>query len=196
MTLRCKNCQKEIELPPYTIKIGGRKHCSKACYAQSQIGSVGARKGQRATAETKQKLSISQKLRFSKASSPFKGRKHTTEARAKISAFHRGRFVGENSPHWKGGKGTERHRIMLSHRYQAWRSQVFLRDNYTCQICDEYAGYLHADHIKSWAKFPELRYEVNNGRTLCRACHYYITFKRKLPLGSKWGIVNMIKKEG
>jgi len=40
----------------------------------------------------------------------------------------------------------------------------------------------------SKAKYPDLRYDVNNGRTLCRACHYYITFKRKMPSTSRWGL--------
>jgi 5-methylcytosine-specific restriction endonuclease McrA len=30
---------------------------------------------------------------------------------------------------------------------------------------------LEADHIKPWAYFPSLRFELSNGRTLCRPCH-------------------------
>lgn len=64
---------------------------------------------------------------------------------------------------------------------------VLARDNFTCQFCDQYGGYLQVDHIKGWADYPELRFEMNNCRTLCMACHYYITFKRKLPQGVIWG---------
>ena len=32
-------------------------------------------------------------------------------------------------------------------------------------------GKLEAHHILSWSKFPELRYEVNNGITLCHFHH-------------------------
>ncbi len=52
-----------------------------------------------------------------------------------------------------------------------WREAIFERDNYTCQVCSIRGTYLEADHIKPWAYFPELRYELTNGRTLCRPCH-------------------------
>lgn len=59
---------------------------------------------------------------------------------------------------------------------KAWREAVFERDGYTCIWCGARNGlgknvYLEADHIKPWAYFPELRYELSNGRTLCRPCH-------------------------
>ena len=52
-----------------------------------------------------------------------------------------------------------------------WREAVFKRDNYTCQGCGEKGVYLNADHIKPFAYFPELRFELSNGRTLCVPCH-------------------------
>ena len=49
---------------------------------------------------------------------------------------------------------------------------VFRRDNFTCVLCNKSkSGQLEADHIKPWCDFPELRFDIDNGRTLCRDCH-------------------------
>jgi hypothetical protein len=51
-----------------------------------------------------------------------------------------------------------------------WRRLVFERDGYRCQECGK-AGGLHAHHLKEWAKHPELRFDVDNGVSLCPPCH-------------------------
>lgn len=61
--------------------------------------------------------------------------------------------------------------IRHSYEYRLWRQSVFLRDDFTCQWCGQRGGKLHADHIKSFALHPELRFERSNGRTLCVLCH-------------------------
>lgn len=58
-----------------------------------------------------------------------------------------------------------------SWRYRNWRKSVFDRDEYTCILCKQKWWYLHADHIKPFAHFKELRFDINNGRTLCVECH-------------------------
>ena len=57
-----------------------------------------------------------------------------------------------------------------SNQYKLWRMAVLRRDNFTCQNCGA-KGYLEAHHIKSWAKYPELRLSVGNGIALCKLCH-------------------------
>jgi len=66
---------------------------------------------------------------------------------------------------------------MSSFEYKLWRTAVFERDKYTCVWCG-HKGYVEADHIKPFALFPELRFAIDNGRTLCRPCHV-TTFKKK-----------------
>ena len=76
--------------------------------------------------------------------------------------------------HWnyRGYKNKDERDVLMSQdEYIQWRKKIFERDNYTCQHCGKRGCYLEADHIKSWLLYPELRYNLNNGRTLCRPCH-------------------------
>jgi 5-methylcytosine-specific restriction endonuclease McrA len=52
-----------------------------------------------------------------------------------------------------------------------WTKAVYKRDGFTCRECGQVGGRLNAHHVKSWAEFPDLRYELSNGVTLCEGCH-------------------------
>ena len=77
----------------------------------------------------------------------------------------------EAHPRWRCGgfDGSQRDRNTIE--YREWRQAVFDRDGYTCQMCGQRGGTLNAHHIKRWSKFPELRFAVDNGMTLCKQCH-------------------------
>ena len=55
---------------------------------------------------------------------------------------------------------------------ETWRESVLLRDGYRCVWCGS-GSELQADHIREKAIFPNLKYSVSNGRTLCKKCHRY-----------------------
>ena len=80
-------------------------------------------------------------------------------------------WTGKNNPMWKDGATPINQKIRTSKEYKLWRTAVFERDDYTCIWCGQVGGKLNADHIKSFALFPELRFAIDNGRTLCEACH-------------------------
>lgn len=83
-----------------------------------------------------------------------------------------GRWIGADSPNWKGGITPENRILRRNSQYQQWRVSVFKRDNYTCQNCgDSQGSNLVAHHVKPWAVYLELRYELDNGLTLCQDCH-------------------------
>jgi len=62
-------------------------------------------------------------------------------------------------------------RLRRNKKTDDWRNSVFKRDFYTCHDCGKRGGRLNAHHIKSWSKYPELRWDNNNGLTLCIECH-------------------------
>ena len=117
------------------------------------------------------------------------GKKHSQETLEKIKGtfFKKGQIPwnkgkpnfekrGEKCHLWKGGLTTINNQIRGSLEYRLWRTAVFERDNYTCIWCGARNGngksvILNADHIKPFALFPELRFAIDNGRTLCKPCH-------------------------
>jgi len=89
------------------------------------------------------------------------------EQRARMSK----RFSGAGSNFWQGGITADNERLRRGSQFRAWRRAVFQRDGYTCQQCGLIGGPLHPHHVKAWALFPELRFDVANGQTLCVDCH-------------------------
>lgn len=139
-----------------------------------------------------QKVAMSERMKRQYASGErvhhMLGKKFSEDSRKKMSESHKGQYVsaetrkklssirkGEKSHFWKGGVSqenrTERQNFMRTLEYKQWRKAIFERDNYTCQICEEVGGELNADHIRPYSLFPELRLDMENGRTLCVKCH-------------------------
>lgn len=79
--------------------------------------------------------------------------------------------IGSKSHKWLGGRASADTIQRGRKEYDNWRRSVFSRDDYTCVLCGKKGGRLCADHIKPWCLYPALRYETNNGRTLCFECH-------------------------
>jgi len=98
------------------------------------------------------------------------GSLYSDEQLKRFSDSHKGK-IGEKSSHWKGGITPENHLIRTSIEYSLWRQAVFARDNWTCQKCKVRGVTLHSHHIKSFARFPELRFAIDNGITFCKGCH-------------------------
>jgi len=85
--------------------------------------------------------------------------------------------VGENAQNWQGGLTPENERARRNQTYDLWRLSVYEKDNFKCTNCNKTGVQLHAHHLKSFAKNKELRYDINNGVTLCRECHIKIHTK-------------------
>jgi len=129
--------------------------CPKITDEQRQRGNL-KRVGAKRTSEARKKMSIAHL-----------GKRASVETRKKQSLSHR----GERTWSWRGGISPLNKIIRHSVEYRLWRENVFKRDNYTCTICGQRGCRLQADHIKPFSFFPELRFSIENGRTLCEECH-------------------------
>lgn len=79
--------------------------------------------------------------------------------------------------------GSDRWAKYQTPEYKQWRAAVLKRDGYKCIIClrgKPAVKILQADHIFSWSKYPDKRFDVDNGRTLCVYHH-----KRTLNYGRR-----------
>lgn len=106
-----------------------------------------------------------------KSSISHKGKKLTIETRLKQSKIHKQRVQNGLHNFYIDGRTSKNQNLRKSMEYKVWRTLVFQRDGWTCQTCGLLGGRLNAHHIRQWSKFPELRFEVNNGVTLCEECH-------------------------
>lgn len=57
-----------------------------------------------------------------------------------------------------------------SYTYKKWKENVLERDNYTCQKCGTQSN-LVVHHIIPFSQNKNLRFDTNNGITLCKECH-------------------------
>ena len=136
-----------------------------------------ANTGRKQSEETKKKLSEIKKknppnywLGKKRPSPSDKTKKKMSDSHKRIGTKPPVR-LGQDNNFWKGGITPENHKIRWSAKMIHWRKDVFERDGYACQICQNVGGKLNAHHIKSFANHPELRFITNNGITLCEECH-------------------------
>lgn len=141
----CQQCGTLFSVIP-SRKVAS-KFCSRPCYWAHG-----------ASPETKEKLSKAKKenpVRY------WSGKK-------------RPEIGGENSYNWISDRTSLKVDRLQAYdvRYRVWMKSVKDRDGWKCKISNgDCAGRLEAHHILSWRDNPELRYEVNNGITLCALHH-------------------------
>jgi len=100
-----------------------------------------------------------------------RGKIFSKESRKKMSESHKGiptwnqggvpnpKLRGSNNPNWKGGTTPLAEQIRKYYKYRQWVSDVFTRDDFTCQECRQRGGYLNVHHIKSFSSIIQY-YEI------------------------------------
>ena len=171
---------------------------SKRKISKALKGRISPKKGIKLSKEVRLKMREAS-LKDGRIPPSFKGKKHSKLSKQKMSKVHKGRKDteettkhriasvrrGKDCHFWKGGITPLRILIKQNYRYKKWRSLIFKRDNFICQICGQLGGRLNADHIKSFSLSIEHNniktlkeafqckdlWDINNGRTLCEDCH-------------------------
>lgn len=194
----CENCGCTFNRYPSQCddKHNAGKFCTKKCADLFKVGKPNGRKGEPGH------IAWNKGIKIDRSKYPNMGHliKHTEESKQKCGianigkvAWNRGLtkensdrvYSGERHHNWKGGISTKRSLLRQRRTYIIWREAVFARDDWTCQECGTRGCSLEADHIKPWSLYPELRYSIDNGRTLCVNCHRntdtwgYRVFQRK-----------------
>ncbi len=144
--------------------IGRHKFCSVPCLNKWKIGKRTSTKTEFRKGNPAPKTAFKKGIRYSQ-STEFGNKPPWNKGIPYL------RISGERNNHWCGGITPLHEKIRKSLEYKDWRTAVFKRDKYTCQHCNQRQGDIEADHIKPFAFFPELRFEISNGRTLCNSCH-------------------------
>jgi 5-methylcytosine-specific restriction endonuclease McrA len=191
--------------PLYSVSIGEIMRGKPRIYGFKKGNKVNL--GRIQSPETKLKISLANKgsiswnkgLKVDRVKYPQMGAfgKRTEEQRKTISIGHKGQiswnkgkkcpqFSKENNPSWKGGT-TPQNKIDRNRFRKTIQKLVFERDNYTCQICGQRGIELQVDHIQEWSECVELRFNIDNCRTLCKKCHYLITFNKPMETNKPWG---------
>lgn len=184
----------------------GYKHSeeSKRKISEAQRGIKHHMYGRKHTPEALIKISNA-----SKGRTPMLGKKHSELTKIKMSIYRKGKkFTEEHKKHiseankgqkgklrdknpaWKGGITPLIIIVRNSTRYDLWRQDCFIRDNFTCRRCEKQGGNLQVHHKKPFAilvqearnYMPLLSvydacmayqplWDLKNGITFCGKCH-------------------------
>lgn len=78
---------------------------------------------------------------------------------------------GDKHYNWNPNLTDEDRSDRRTVEYLSWVKSVYKRDGYKCVVCNKKVRKLEAHHLNCWSHFPEQRYNIENGTTVCRKCH-------------------------
>ena len=177
----CQVCGIKFHLRTSMVIKGGGKYCSHKCSSIGRMNRI-SRKCAVCGKEFTQKASKSTNYRGFMCS------------RACYYVNQIGMIQKNNQ-----GKTKLQHYIRRLYEYRQWRSDVFKRDNYTCQSCGVVGGWLEAHHeirlvqlldkynIKTLdqARIESALWDINNGTTYCEPCHKTLHGINKIEMSVK-----------
>lgn len=154
VTRACQKCRAPFTVHRAQTERGQAKYCSRSC---ARSGSPTRKKATpEVTCETCGTT-------FSKYRAEIRknvGGKHFCSPECWYSHNQREEHYG-----WAGGQDER-----MNPESRLWRKAVLERDKNHCRRCHGTAR-LETHHIHPFGQYPEKRWEVSNGVTLCRSCH-------------------------
>lgn len=183
--IKCDTCGKEIE--KYQSKLNKHNFCDRKCYNEFHSKNIKKYKcevcGKEFTGLKNNANRFCSRDCYNKVHNiKNKERKCPTCGKIFIAKTNEDKYCSwecynnnrkppnkENHWNWQGGKSLHNDN-RDSREYKEWRILVYKKDDYKCVKCGS-KNNLNAHHKKSWKHHPELRYDVNNGITLCAKCH-------------------------
>jgi hypothetical protein len=158
-----------------------QKLCSPACRNEYQSRTYrgenhwGWGKRHPHTEETKKKISENN-ARY------WLGKKRSEETKEKFHLSHVGRYHGRELLEHVDAKI----RLRKSAEMKRWARAIKKRDGRACLQCGEIEGTIIAHHIWPFSTFPDLRFDLSNGVTLCERCHLK-TLGREVSMVNSFG---------
>jgi hypothetical protein len=157
----CRLCGKVFKTKSHLLEKGRGVFCGKPC----QVRYLQINRGPRSE-ETKEKLRA-----YRGENNHRYGKKLTAEHRENIRKSLVGILSGDRHPNWKGGITIPSVAARNGYDYKLWKRAVLARDGHRCIMCGGTEPRLHVHHNIHWSECPDVRYDVDNGATLCVDCH-------------------------
>ena len=187
--MKCYTCGKELKKPPSALK-GDKCFCNHKCYSEYKRTQFTGKNNPRYSGGIKDYI-------CQYCGKTFKGRKHGDRlpkyCSIECAAKDRGvKNRGINHWNYKGCNGRTTLPIRRMGRYEKWRQQILIRDNYKCTECGTTKD-LEVHHIKELYLIiqeykdkhtklnvdDDIFYNIKNGVTLCRKCHKQLHKQQK-----------------
>lgn len=175
----CKNCMGVFKVRPYYTT---KNFCKRSCRIEFEKKNFGRGGKEKRNCKTCMNFYMTYKSHIKHRGSNFCSRK--------CQGIYKSTQKGILSSGYKNGKSSENKCLRNSTSWKNWRKEVFERDSYICQgnNCKHTNKYFEPHHIKRFAKYPDDRFKVSNGVTLCKDCHNLTKKYDKLINGHEYEI--------
>ena len=165
-----KNTYKNGRTPNLYKKFDNIEDAIKDYESGMSLAEIGSKYGFAADIIQNKLIEFGYKTRTVGEAKSLSGKKYYSniENRKKASARKQGIPIEK----WEKFLRPENEKLWKNPEYKKWRRDVLIRDGYICQMCLKHEKEMHAHHILTKAKYPLLIFDINNGISVCRECHF------------------------